>query len=465
MNPIRLTLALLVLLPLTGQAQDQYQKIARKIIEATLAENQAYDKLQVLCDEIGHRLSGSKGLEKAVVWAVATMKRDGHENVRTDKVMVPHWVRGKESLELLLPRPYKMPLLALGGSVGTPAEGITAEVVVVHDEQELAKLGAGAKGKIVLFNNKMPKYDPKKGSGYGRTVRFRLHGARLASVHGAVAILIRSVTATSLRSPHTGVMIYGNAKTKIPAAAISLEDADMLDRLYSRKKQIRVRLKMGAHSKGMAPSHNVLGELRGSTHPEQIVVIGGHLDSWDVGQGAHDDGTGVVIAMEALSVLRRLGLRPKRTIRVVLYTNEENGMAGAKAYVKQHAAEMANHVAGIESDSGGWSPLGFSLQPSKKSEGKLGLARLTRILALLRPIKATRASLGGSGADVGKMTPFGVPTLGLRVDGSKYFDHHHAHSDTLDKVDRKELTRCVAAMAVVAYVLADMPQKLNDPPK
>jgi hypothetical protein len=471
-----------------------YESVAQQIITATLAGNSAYAKLEELCDGIGNRLSGSEALTRALDWAVHTFEKDGQENVHQEPVMVPRWVRGSESLVMLEPRAHTIVLLGLGGSVGTPPEGITGEVVVVRDEAELEALGDGAKDKIVLFNNPMPPYDPEKGSGYGTAVRFRGNGARLAAGKGAVACLIRSVTATSLRSPHTGAMRYGDAARKIPAAAISIEDAEMIARLTARGQHVVVRLNMEARDEGLVPSANVVAELRGRTHPEEIVVIGGHIDSWDVGQGAQDDGVGSVMCMEALNVLRKLKLTPRRTIRVVLWTNEENGLAGARQYAKDHADELSKHVAAIEADSGCFRPTGFSLelrapregevedpprrapaepattQPYRRSESAepnpqqdRAVSQMLEIVHLLEPLGSMKVSAGGSGADVGPMRPAGVPLLGFEVEGSKYFDYHHSQADTLDKIDRQDLAQCVAAMAVTAYVLADMPGRLGEP--
>ncbi len=438
------------------------EEVSEKIRTAALENEGAWKKMEELCDGIGARLSGSEALEKAIQWALETMKREGHENVRAEKVMVPCWVRGKESAFLLAPRKSPMEILGLGGSIATPPGGIVAEVEVVRNEEELEELGKGAKGKIVLFNNPMPPYDPKKGSGYGRTVRFRVNGARLASAHGAVAVLVRSVTAHSLRTPHTGGMNYGDAKKKIPAAAITTEDADIIARLRARGVSVKVRLEMEAKDRGLVPSANVVGELRGREIPEEVVVIGGHLDSWDVGEGAHDDATGCVMAMEALTILRKLNLTPRRTIRVVLYTNEENGLAGARQYVKDHAGEIENHVAAIESDSGGFRPLGFSVEMKDPEREARAAEQLKQILERLSPIGATEVRRGFSGADVGRLKSGGVACLGLRVEGSKYFDYHHTPADTLDKVDPKELNLCVTAMATLAYALAEMPGRLGD---
>ncbi len=441
----------------------RYHRAAERIIRATLADNDAYDKLEHLCLTIGHRLSGSSQLERAIDWAVETLKKDGQENVHREVVMVPHWVRGKESAAMIKPRFEPLHILGLGGSVGTPPEGVTAPVVVVGDEEQLDELGPAVKGKIVLFNNPMPRYDPKRGSGYGTAVRFRSHGARLASENGAVACLVRSVTAKSLRSPHTGAMRYADAKMKIPAAAVSIEDAEMIARLQKRGAEVVVNLKMEAKTLPDAGSANVIGELRGSTRPDEVVVIGGHIDSWDVGQGAHDDGGGCVMAMEAINVLRKLNMIPKRTIRVVLWTNEENGLRGGRAYAGDHAREMEKHIVAIEADSGVFEPKGYSLDCSDKQRQDVAAEQMRDILSLFpASIGDMTLTTGHSGADISAMKTAGVILMGHRVEGSKYFNYHHTHADTIDKVDPEDLSRNVAVLAAVAYILADMPQRLGE---
>ncbi len=453
----------------TSQAADtkkasiaaQYAVDAQRIIDAALASNDAYAKLQHLCDEIGYRLSGSPGLDEAIHWAAGAMRADGQENVRLEPVTVPHWERGSESLMMNEPKRVPLAMLGLGGSVSTPPEGITAEVVVVADEGELDTLGDGARGKIVLFNNPMPPYDPTHGAGYGRTVRFRGKGARIASEKGAVACLVRSVTARSYRSPHTGGMGYGDAKVKIPAAAVSTEDADMLARLSARGVPVTVTLKMEARTLDPKQSANVVGELVGRTNPEEIVVIGGHIDAWDVGHGAHDDGGGCVTAMEAINVLRRLNMIPRRTIRVVLWTNEENGLGGGKQYAKDHADELANHVAAIESDSGSFRPTGYGIDCVDETRESIAAEQMREIIDLFTSIGPMHARPGHSGADIGPMKSAEVILMGHEVEESRYFDYHHSRADTLDKVDPAELSQNVAVMAATAYILADMPDRLG----
>lgn len=444
--------------------KSQYEPVARQIIRATLDENDGWRKMEQLCDDIGHRISGSPQLEKAIDWSIQQMKAAGLENVRREAVSVPKWVRGRESLTMEAPQHYELAMLGLGMSVGTPPEGITAEVIVVADEAALEAAGEKARGKMILFNNPMPAFDPDKGSGYGTAVRFRHKGAQLAAQHGAVACLVRSVTATSLRSPHTGAMSYGDAKVKVPAAAISIEDAEMISRLSKRGQPVRLTLKMEARDEGMADSANVIGELRGREKPEEVVVIGGHIDAWDVGHGAHDDAAGCVMAMEAVNVLRKLKLVPRRTIRVVLWTNEENGLAGGREYARLHAAAMDNHIAAIESDAGCFAPQGFSVECADGTREERAARELGEILSLLQPIGATKVSRGWSGADISPMKSSGVLLMGLHVEGSKYFDYHHSHADTLDKVNPRHLSECIASMAVTAYVLADMPERIGGPP-
>jgi len=448
--------------PAAGAITRNYAAAARRIVDATLAGNDAFDRLTYLCDSIGHRLSGSPGLEQAIDWALATMIQDGQDNVHPEKVMVPKWVRGEESARMIEPRPMDLPMLGLGLSVGTPPGGITAPVVCVENEEQLAALGDGVAGKIVLFNNAMQPYDPKTGSGYGSAVRFRGKGARIAAPQGAVACLVRSVTATSLRSPHTGMTGYRDAPVKIPAAAITTEDADMIARLLERGERVVVTLKMDARNEGMVPSANVIGELRGTTWPDEVVVIGGHYDSWDVGCGAHDDGGACVAAMEAIHVLRKLGMIPRRTIRVVLWTCEESGMMGGRRYAADHEAELSKHVAALESDGGTFAPRGLGVECSDPARQVVAVRQLGEILRLLAPISGDDVSKGWSGADVSPMRPGGVILMGLRTANAKYFDYHHSHADTLDKIDPDDLSACVAAMAVVSYVIADMPWRLGE---
>lgn len=448
--------------PAVGGLAKKYAPIAERIIAHVRAGNDSYKKMEELCDDIGHRLSGSPELEQAVEWAKKTFEKDGHENVRLQKVMVPKWVRGRESVTMIKPRMADMPMLGLGGSEGTPPEGITAPVIVVKDEVELKALGDKVKGRIVLFNNPMPPFNHEtNSSGYGGTVRYRGVGAELVAAQGGVACLVRSVTARSLRTPHTGATRRGD-KPRVPAAAVTVEDAELMSRLAARGKEVVVTLKMEAKTFDDVPSANVIAELRGSAAPDEIVVIGGHLDAWDVGTGAHDDGAGCVMSMEALNVLRKMKLTPRRTIRCVLFTNEENGLRGGTKYAEEHADEMKNHVAAIESDSGAFMPLGFSVHCEDKARQERAVEEIKSLLPLFAPLGMRRMTGGHGGADIGPMAPRGVALLGFEPEGSTYFDYHHTPADTLDKVDPKMLTDDVAAMAIMSYILADMPGRLGE---
>ena len=436
---------------------DHYRDIAGKIIGAALANQAAYEKLTFLADRIGHRLSGSKALEQAIDWAARELRRDGHEQVAKHKVMVPHWERGSESAHIVAPARHSLRLLGLGGTVGTPNVGVTGEVVVVQSFDELKEKAPQVKGRIVLFNARMPAYDRHKGAGYGETVRYRTQGPSEAAKLGAVASLVRSVTAFSMRTPHTGTLRYAPGIRKIPAAAISTEDADLIARLTKSGQTVRVNLKLGARWHADKASANVIAELRGNTTPSEVVVIGAHIDSWDVGQGAHDDGAGCVIVMQALTVLRHLGLIPKRTIRVVLFTNEENGLRGAMAYAERNKATLGAHVMALEADTGGFAPRGWRVNGSPTV-----LKNIRDLLTLAEALGAMEAKTGYAGADIGPLTKAGVPGLGLWMETKHYFDYHHTEADTLDKVNPKDLAKDVALVALTAYVVADMPGRLTD---
>ncbi len=433
--------------PLNGQVAKDYHATADRIIQAAQADSFAYQRLAQLTDTFGHRLSGSRNLEEAIDWILAQMAADGLENVRGEPVMVPHWVRGKESLELLSPRQRTLPMLGLGGSVATPLRGITAPVLVVSSFDDLAANAHRARDRIVLFNAPFTTY--------GETVRYRWAGASAAAKVGAVASLVRSVTPHSLHTPHTGAMGYEDDVARIPHAAITVEDAELLQRWQDRGVEAVVRLKMDTRTLPDAPSRNVVAELVGRELPEEVVVMGGHIDSWDVGQGAMDDGGGCVATWEALRLLRRLHLRPRRTIRVVLWTNEENGLRGGQAYRDAYADALEDHVLAIESDAGVFRPEGFGFTGSAEA-----LAVVRSIAALLAPIGADTVTDEGGGADIGPIMEAGVPGMGLAVDRSRYFWYHHSHADTMDKLDPGELNLCVAALAVMAYVVADLPERL-----
>jgi carboxypeptidase Q len=427
-----------------------YRPSAGRIIGAALTSEKAYERLAYLTDHIGNRLSGSEGLQRAIEWAIAEMKSEGLDNVRAEKVMVPHWVRGDESLEMTGPVSRKLRLLGLGNSIGTSAEGITADAVVVRNFDELDSLGERVRGKIVVYNSPF--------TSYGETVRYRSAGASRAARYGATAVLVRSITPVSLQTPHTGAMNYDEKQPKIPAAAITIETAEMLQRMQERGEHATLRLKMEAKFLPDAESANVVAELKGSERPDEVVLVSGHFDSWDVGQGAHDDGGGCIIAWEAVRLLKELGMKPRRTIRVVLWTNEENGLRGGNAYRDAHRSELGKHVLVIESDSGTYRPEGFGLAAAAPPQAR---ANLQEIAKLLEGIRANRIAANGGGADIGPMMREGVVGASLNVDGTHYFDVHHTPADTLDKINAQDLALCVASMAVMAYTVADMPEPLS----
>ncbi len=426
---------------------EQYRRAADQLIDAALNDHFAYERLTELVDSFGPRFSGTQNLEDALDWILEQMQEDGLDNVRGEPVMVPRWVRGLESAELLEPRVRDLPMLGLGGSIGTPVDGITAEVLVVKSFDELEERQPEAAGKIVLFNAAF--------TSYGQTVVYRREGASAAARAGAVASLIRSVGPYSQQTPHTGGMAYADGVRRIPHAAITVEDAQMLQRFQDRGERIVVRLKMEAETLPDSPSRNAIAEIRGSEFPDEVVVLGGHIDSWDVGQGAMDDGGGSVAAWEAVRLMTVLGLRPKRTVRVVLWTNEENGLRGGNAYRDAHIDELDDHILAMESDGGVFKPSGFGFSGSDEA-----FAMISDIATLLDRIEAGTIGRGGGGADIGPLMREGVPGMGLQVDGTRYFWYHHTDSDTIDKLDPDEMARCVAAMAVIAYVVADMPQRL-----
>ncbi|MEJ7811039.1 MAG: M28 family metallopeptidase [Gemmatimonadaceae bacterium] len=434
-----------------GGIAARYRSAADRLIDAALADSAAYDKLTVLTETFGNRFSGTPALERAIDWVIAQMKKDGLQNVRGEPVMVPRWVRGAESAELVQPRRQVLPMLGLGGSIATPAAGITGEVLVVSSFDDLTARAAQARGKIILFDVPFTTY--------GETVRYRGNGAIEAARVGAVASLVRSVTPYSQRTPHTGGMRYDSTVKQIPHAAITVEDAEMLHRMQDRGERIVVRLAMGARALPDAPSRNVIGEIVGSERPDEVVVMGGHIDSWDVGRGAMDDAGGVMVAWEAVRLMQRLGMRPKRTVRVVGWTNEENGGRGGAGYRDAHRADVDKHVLAIESDGGVFKPAGFGFTGSDSA-----YAIVKEIGTLLDRIGAGAVTKGGGGADIGPIMALGVPGMGLSVDGTRYFWYHHTEADTIDKLDPREVAQCVAVMAVMAYVVADLPERLPRAP-
>jgi len=426
---------------------DLAQRLER-LRESAWRSNRAMERLAYLCDRFGPRLSGSTNLEAAIDWILGELKADGFDRVTGEPVEVTRWVRGKESLRMLSPHAMELPMLGLGGSVGTAPEGLVADCLVVTNFAELRARESEVRGRIVLFNAAF--------TSYGETVSYRVQGAIAAAKAGAVASLVRSVAPYSLRTPHTGMMSYDPAVTKIPHAAIAAEDADRLMREQQRGTRLRLELNMSARTDpNPARSRNVVADLLGSESPGEIVVMGGHIDSWDVGQGAQDDGGGCMAAWEVMRLVKELGLRPKRTMRLVLWTNEENGLGGAKAYVEAHRQEMAHHVLAFESDEGIFAPTGFRFTGSER-----GMKLLRGLLPLVQPAAAARIDVGARPADAAQMIPEGVPVLDLKGDRDRYFWFHHTEADTVDKVSPSDMRQCVAAMAILLFGVADHPVRL-----
>lgn len=435
-----------------------------QVQQAALRNDYALRQLAVLTNKIGPRLSGSLQAQNAVQYIASELQRLGLD-VRLEKVLVPYWIRGEEKGELvkfpgqMSGMTERILLTALGGSVATPPNGLTAEIVTVDSFEELDALGrANVEGKMVLFNRRFDEQMAAQGFGreaYRQIVPYRTGGPSAAARLGAVAVLVRSAGGSNYRLPHAGFMRYANDAPQIPAAAVTAEDADLIEALC-KEGLVRLHLTLTPQTLPDAVSYNVVADLKGSEHPEQIVVVSGHLDSWDLGTGAIDDGAGVVMAMQTVQVLRELNLHSKRTIRVVAWTSEEFGGIGAKAYAKNHGTEIANHFAAIESDHGAGHPLGFTI---KAKQG---------VRAMLEPVSRVLRSSGAGLAgftddietDISPLADAGVPCFGLWQDGRTYFDYHHTAADTFDKVVPRELAENGAVMAVLAYALANLSQPL-----
>ena len=434
------------------------------IREAGLGDDWAYHRLADLCDKIGPRLSGSRQAEAAVEQIAAALEASGL-TVSLQPVKVPHWVRGEELAEIIdyPDRPagviQHLALTTLGGSIATPAQGISAQVLVVHSFEELRAHESQARGKIVLFDvpfNEDLAQNGRAGSAYGQAVQYRVQGASAAARAGAVASLIRTVGGANYRLPHTGVMDYDPKLTKIPAAALSAEDAMWVSRLAA-EGPVTLRLKLLPQTLPDADSHNVIADWTGRERPDEIVIVSGHLDSWDLAQGAIDDGAGVTAAMGAVHLLQSMGLHARRTIRFVGWMSEENGSSGGQTYTRLNGAALARHVAAIESDNGAGLPLGVSAHVTPDS--------LKQFRPLMRALAPMGASLldrrdEGAGSDIDYMDALGVPTLAPIVDTRTYFDYHHSPADTLDKVEPENIRRQVAVLAMMAYFLAETPDAL-----
>ncbi|MGE0787224.1 MAG: M20/M25/M40 family metallo-hydrolase [Sandaracinaceae bacterium] len=436
-----------------------------RIAAASRDAEYAWAWLDALCVDIGHRLSGTDALERAVSWAGHELEQIDGVEVTIDPVEVDRWVRGEESLAIVTGRGRRervepIAMIGLGGSVGTNGDSVEGELVVLGSLEELEARGEDVRGKVVLFDVPMPPYEEAElHTGYGDVVGVRYGGPAAAAAHGAIAVLIRSLTNDADSPPHTGMTRYADEGPRIPAAAIGVNDAEALHRRLDEGEVLRARITMGAHMDGTATSHNVVATLRGSERPDEIVIFGGHLDSWDVGQGCQDDGAGVVDAMAALRLIAELGIRPRRTIRVVLFTNEENGLAGATAYAAQHGDD-GTHVAGIESDIGAARVVGLGIE-AREERTDAAVRRTREIVRRLEGLGLTHTIPGHSGADLSPLVEAGMPGVGLIHDPAHYFDVHHTAADTIATVDHDVFLESVAAMASTVYLLANADERLD----
>lgn len=427
-----------------------YQSIADQIIEYSLegpGENQSYNRLSDFTDKFGSRLSGTKNLENSIDYMLNALQKDGLDNVHGEVVNVTHWERNMEYATLLEPRVKDIALSGLGSSVGTGDDGITADVIVVRSFGDLDSRANDVPGKIVVYNQNFVSYPATSG--------YRVLGASKASKYGAVATLIRSVTPQSIYSPHTGIQFYTGSVKKIPTACITVEDAEFLDRVQSRGESIRIKLFMGAVNYNMSQSRNTVAEIKGSMYPEQTILVSGHLDSWDVGEGAMDDGGGAFISWQALSIINGLGIKPKRTIRLVMWTDEEAGGVGSQQYYQEHKDEAKNISILFESDEGVFTPYGMLFTGAPKAK-----AVMAQIGQLLNAVNSSEVYDNGGGTDVNWWRKDGVPTASIANHNEKYFWFHHSNGDTMTVLDPVEMNLCSAVWATYAYVLANMDELL-----
>jgi carboxypeptidase Q len=425
----------------------------KKIYDTSLTDGQSYEWLNYLSNQIGGRLSGSLNAERAVEWTKEELENIGLDKVWLQPVMVPKWVRGAPEFAFIETKPGEttnVNICALGGSVATPALGIKANVIEVHSLEELTTLGREKiEGKIVFFNRPMDATLMNTFRAYGGSVDQRGSGAKEASKFGAVGTIVRSMNLKLDDFPHTGAMNYGDTplSERIPSAAISTNDAELLSSFLKLNKDLKFYFKQNCKQLKDVLSYNVIGEIKGSEFPNEYIVVGGHLDSWDLGDGSHDDGAGITQSMDVLRLLKKAGVKPKRTIRVVLFMNEENGMRGGKKYAAEVKRKGENHIFALESDSGGFTPRGFSFDTNDTN--------FNQVLAwksLFEPYLIHFFDRGGSGADIGPLKNKNTVLAGLRPDTQRYFDYHHASTDTFDAINKRELELGAAAMTALVYL-------------
>ncbi|MDD8018814.1 MAG: M20/M25/M40 family metallo-hydrolase [Bacteroidota bacterium] len=449
---MRFSLSILcVIFTIHLSAQSNNPDIVERLKNNGLESLHSYEMLKNLTSTVGNRLSGSENYEKAVRWGMQTLKDAGCDSVWLEPVMIPHWVRGKSEKAFVWNGKKKeaLAVCALGGSIATPKNGIRAEVIEVHSLDEVKKLGVKAEGKIIFYNRPFDKTKFSPFEAYGGAVDQRSRGAIEAAKVGAIGVLARSMTNALDNEPHTGMMQYKDSVTKIPAAAISTVGAEYVSGLLKTGKPVTVELYLECQTLPDVQSSNVIGEIHGAELPHEIILVGGHLDSWDKGVGAHDDGAGIVHSIEALHLIKNLGIRPKRTIRAVLFANEENGLRGAKAYAARVQNKNEKHLAAIESDAGGFAPLGFGVtSDSSKFE------KIKTWSPLLEVVGADKIRREGGGADVGQLAPFTSALIGLNPEQQRYFDYHHSNNDTIDKVHPRELELGAIAISILAWLIS-----------
>ena len=433
-----------------SQSSEELQ--LKAIYQSALTKGQGYQWLDYLSNQIGHRLSGSDNAEKAVQYTKAQLETLGLDRVFLQEVMVPKWVRGAKETAYIKDGKNKIevPICALGGSIATPKKCLLAPVIEVHSIKELESLGTALKGKIVFYNRPMDAEQIETFKAYGHCVDQRSSGAREAAKYGAVGTIVRSMNLRFDDFPHTGNQSYGDLPQAqwIPIAAISTNGADLLSKKLKENPQLQFYFKQSCEQMADVLSYNVVGELKGSETPENIMVVGGHLDSWDLADGSHDDGAGVVQSMEALRILKQLNFKPKNTIRVVLFMNEENGNRGGKKYAELAQTNKENHVFALESDSGGFSPRGFSFECNDEE-----FAKFSSWKGLFEPYLIHSFVKGHSGTDIGPLASRHIVKAGLKPDSQRYFDYHHAANDTFDAINKRELELGAATMASLLYLM------------
>ncbi|GHA28382.1 peptidase M28 [Salinimicrobium marinum] len=453
----KLVLLALLVTFLEGKAQFSHQQkdsmALRNLYDMSLLQGQSYEWLDHLSNKIGGRLSGSINAERAVKYSKAQLEELGLDKVWLQPVMVPKWTRGQAEYAYVQTgeNTTTVNIVALGGSIATPANGLKAEVLEVQGLEDLAEYGKEQiEGKIVFFNRPMRPDLIHTFAAYGGCVDQRYSGAAEAAKYGAAGVIVRSLSHKIDEYPHTGSMSYGELPNdeRIPAAAISTKDAEYLSSMLKLDKSLKFFYRMSCQNHADVESHNVIGEITGSEYPDEIIVVGGHLDSWDLGDGAHDDGAGVVQSMEVLRLFKETGIRPKRTLRVVLFMNEENGLRGGNQYAKVAQMKGEHHIFALESDSGGFTPRGFSFDASEAQ-----FEQVKSWKSLFEPYLVHYFAQGGSGADIGPLKDGDIVLAGLRPDSQRYFDHHHAATDTFDAVNKRELELGAATMASLVYLV------------